>query len=238
MRDKFLFFRNFKNVADKLPDELRLKFYDAITNYVFEGIEPDDAVIAALVGAIKPSLNKEDKRGGNHNPTGQNQHSEVKRGQTRSNEVKNNFKQDEKNQRGQSFLEIRNKKQENNISSGKPSEILQKKIPDDSGMMDIEELIAQTPPKPKPKEKPFQPPTLNEIEAYIAERNCAAVVDAKKFFDYFNVGGWKDSTGRPVKNWKQKIITWEMEGRKQRTIKAAAGLLGVKSGTYGKEIPL
>lgn len=95
MRDKFLFFKNFKTVAEKLPDDLRLKFYDAMTAYVFDGVESDDPVIAALVGAIKPSLDKVDNRGGNHNPTGQNQYSEVKNGQS-----------------GQSFQETRNKKQE------------------------------------------------------------------------------------------------------------------------------
>lgn len=102
MRDKFLFFKNFKTVAEKLPDDMRLKFYDAMTAYVFDGVESDDPVIAALVGAIKPSLDKVDNRGGNHNPTGQNQYNEVKRGQ---NEVK-------VGQSGQSFQETRNKKQE------------------------------------------------------------------------------------------------------------------------------
>ena len=217
MREKFVFFKNFKTVADRLPDDLRLKFYDAVTAYVFEEKEPDDVVIAALIDAIKPSLDKEDKRGGNHNPTGQNQHSSVKTGQTRSNEVKKEIEPDKAAQRGQSFLEIRNKKQEKNISEDKSPDIFQKK---------------------KTTEKSFTPPTLEEVKAYIAERGCAAVVDAKKFFDYFETGGWHDSEGKPVRNWKQKLITWETNGRKTRTLKAAQGLLGVKSGTYAEDVPL
>lgn len=217
MREKFVFFKNFKTVADRLPDDLRLKFYDAVTAYIFEEKEPDDVVIAALVDAIKPSLDKEDKRGGNHNPTGQNQHSAVKTGQTRSNEVKKEIEPDKAAQRGQSFLEIRNKKQEKNISEDKSPDIFQKK---------------------KTTEKSFTPPTLEEVKAYIAERGCAAVVDAKKFFDYFETGGWHDSEGKPVRNWKQKLIIWETNGRKTRTLKAAQGLLGVKSGTYAEDVPL
>ena len=31
----------------------------------------------------------------------------------------------------------------------------------------------------------------------------------KKFFNYFDVGNWIDSNGNKVKNWKQKLITWE-----------------------------
>ena len=61
--------------------------------------------------------------------------------------------------------------------------------------------------KEKEKSKKFVPPTLEEIRAYCLERNNR--VDPKAFFDYFEAGHWIDSKGQPVKNWKQKIITWE-----------------------------
>lgn len=50
-------------------------------------------------------------------------------------------------------------------------------------------------------------PTLADVEKYVKERN--STVDAKKFFEYYNTGNWKDAKGNPVKNWKQKLITWE-----------------------------
>lgn len=53
----------------------------------------------------------------------------------------------------------------------------------------------------------FVPPTLDEVKAYCQERNSC--VDPNTFFTYFTEGGWKDSKGNPVKNWKQKLITWE-----------------------------
>lgn len=53
----------------------------------------------------------------------------------------------------------------------------------------------------------FIAPTLSEIEAYCKERNSN--VNAKVFFDYFTEGGWCDSKGNKVRNWKQKLITWE-----------------------------
>lgn len=56
------------------------------------------------------------------------------------------------------------------------------------------------------KEK-FIKPTLEEVKAYCLERNNN--VDAETFYDYFETGGWVDSKGNKVKNWKQKIITWE-----------------------------
>ena len=53
----------------------------------------------------------------------------------------------------------------------------------------------------------FKRPTLEEVQAYCKERNNN--VDAKAFYDYYNEGDWKDAKGKPVRNWKQKVITWE-----------------------------
>jgi len=54
--------------------------------------------------------------------------------------------------------------------------------------------------------KRFAPPTLEEVKAYVAERGLP--VDPVKFFDYFTEGNWIDSKGNPVRNWKQKLLTW------------------------------
>jgi hypothetical protein len=241
MRNKFIFLSNFKDAADKLPDDMRLKFYDAMTDYVFKGIDPDDAVVAALVGAIKPSLDIEDKRGGmregagrkskeiKNNQKNQNDYFEKIENQKKSNEIKNN--QNDQKEKKTPLNPEKNKNiyiPENNKLFSAPS--------NDDDTIDLEELIAKTPPKPKSKS--FTPPTLEDVKAYIAERDCAAVVDARKFFDYFEAGHWHDSEGKPVRNWKQKLITWETHGRQTRTLKAAQGLLGVKSGTYAEDVPL
>lgn len=113
-----------------------------------------------------------------------------------------------------------------------------KSTPDDSVMLDIEELIAMTPPKPK--EKKFTPPTVEDVAAYVADRKL--VVDPKTFYDYFTAGKWKDSEGKPVKNWKQKALTWDSHERQRRTLAAARGLLpqktAVASGSYDEGVPL
>lgn len=57
------------------------------------------------------------------------------------------------------------------------------------------------------KKRRFTPPTLDDVKAYAKERGNK--VDPVKFFDYYNTGNWIDGKGNPVKNWKQKYITWE-----------------------------
>ena len=62
------------------------------------------------------------------------------------------------------------------------------------------------------KKRSFTPPTLEEITEYCKSRNNS--IDPKTFYDYYsapNAEGktWIDRDGTPVKNWKQKVITWE-----------------------------
>lgn len=61
--------------------------------------------------------------------------------------------------------------------------------------------------KPSTKQHIFTPPTLDEVVAYAKSRNSS--VDPKFFHEYFSTAEWIDSTGKPVKNWKQKFLTWE-----------------------------
>lgn len=56
------------------------------------------------------------------------------------------------------------------------------------------------------RKKRFVPPTLEEVKAYVKEKGYN--VDAEYFFQYYAAGDWKDSEGKPVQNWKQKLITW------------------------------
>lgn len=60
--------------------------------------------------------------------------------------------------------------------------------------------------------KRFKKPTLDEIQNYCESRKND--VDAKKFYDYYEANEWKDKNGKKIKNWKQKVITWE--GRKKK----------------------
>ncbi len=57
-------------------------------------------------------------------------------------------------------------------------------------------------------EKQFQPPTLNEMIEFFAQKGYTREA-AEKAFLYYDTGNWTTSTGRKVINWKQQMIsTW------------------------------
>ena len=61
--------------------------------------------------------------------------------------------------------------------------------------------------------KGFTPPTLDEVKAYISENGYH--VNPEHFYSYYEAGHWVDSKGQPVRNWKQKLITWEKKDKEQ-----------------------
>ena len=197
MKDRFLFFENFYRIAESLPEDLQLKFYKSLMGYVFDGIIPDDAIMKSLIIALQPSLDKEEKRGGNHNPLGQNQHSKFTQKNTEVKVGQNNNDLGQKEvkvgQSGQSFLETetRNKKQETEItnnSSNKFSELL---------------VCAQK----------FIPPTVEEVSAYCKERNNGVV--AERFVDFYACKGWMVGKNK-MKDWRAAVRNWEKSTEKPK----------------------
>lgn len=98
------------------------------------------------------------------------------------------------------------------------------------GSIDMGDSQAKT-PKERKKSTPkrFVPPSLDEVREYCKQRNSS--VDAERFFDYFDASGWVDSKGNQVRNWKQKVITWE--GREQN---GKSGACSISAGRTDQEI--
>ena len=61
---------------------------------------------------------------------------------------------------------------------------------------------------PTPLSRSRKAPTLEQVREYSKMRG--SVIDPKPFFDYYSAAGWKDSEGKPVYNWQQKFISWEL----------------------------
>ena len=61
------------------------------------------------------------------------------------------------------------------------------------------------------KKDNFIPPTLNEIQDYVKEKNLKNV-NAKDFLTFFTKTEWIDTNGKKVENWKLKLLTWDSFG--------------------------
>lgn len=80
----------------------------------------------------------------------------------------------------------------------------------------------EKPVKRKNNKKQFIPPTVEEIAEYCKSRNNN--VNPQKFFDYYNASEWEDAKGVKVRNWKQKVITWERNDNKSGKTYGATGI--------------
>ena len=64
----------------------------------------------------------------------------------------------------------------------------------------------------KEKRKRFTPPTLEEVSAYCRELNSK--IDPQQFIDYYTANGWVQGKGKPIKDWKAAVRTWNRRENK------------------------
>lgn len=106
------------------------------------------------------------------------------------------------------IVTIAKSKQESNQDSMQDSEQVSKQVSTQDGKQDSNTLnkLNETKQKRKSIKKEFVAPTLEEVQSYITGKNLK--VDAQDFYDYFTAGNWIDANGNQVRNWKQKLQTW------------------------------
>lgn len=174
---------SYYEVIRELPDDERLRLYDAVMDYGF-GNEPQElpamlrGYLKLMIPSIEKSIRFEEKQKANGSKGGRPRKPKENPDETQKNpnETQNDFGE--------------------NLAIAIDVDVAN----------DIEKEKKRT-------KKKFVPPTLEEVEAYCRERGNN--VNAKKFYDGYSVAGWKDSEGKPVLNWKQKIIqVWERDGKK------------------------
>jgi len=67
---------------------------------------------------------------------------------------------------------------------------------------DINKLISK---------KKFIKPTIEEIKKYCNDRNNG--INAEVFFDFYEANGWVQGKGKPIKDWKACVRTWERNNK-------------------------
>ena len=86
----------------------------------------------------------------------------------------------------------------------------------------------------------FTPPSFEEVSEFCRERGSP--VDPRKFYDFFSTPDylgrtWIDSKGNPVRNWKQKVLTWESREKKAKSNVTIAEENGVDAIEQMKRMP-
>lgn len=67
----------------------------------------------------------------------------------------------------------------------------------------------------------FTPPSLEEVQAYVFEKNIN--IDAEAFFDHFTSNGWLVGGKSKMKDWKAAVRNWERNERKWNNNKPSNG---------------
>lgn len=70
----------------------------------------------------------------------------------------------------------------------------------------------------------FVAPTLEEVSAYMQERNNG--IDPLAFWSFYETNGWvQGKSCKPIKNWKACVITWERSQQKPGKVSVMQNLL-------------
>ena len=72
---------------------------------------------------------------------------------------------------------------------------------------------------PNGTKKKFEPPSVLEVAEYCVERNNG--IDAETFVDFYTANGWMQGQGKPIKDWKACVRTWERREKEKKTAKPA-----------------
>ena len=191
IRDTFIFYRSFYEMAKEMSDVERLSFFDAICEYAlnFKEVELKGIAKICFIGA-KPNISANIKRyqngklGAEHGKKGGRPKTPKKPLNNPSGDFENNPKE----------TPNKNKDVNNNKDLECKSELEMKII--------------------IPKPKGFTPPTLEEVKKYCLERKNN--VKPQKWLDHYQSNGWKVGKNQ-MKDWKAAIRKWEDSDYNQPT---------------------
>lgn len=69
------------------------------------------------------------------------------------------------------------------------------------------------------KQTAFVPPTVEEVDEYLAEKGLSAYLTGEEFVGYYGSQGWKKVNGLPITDWKKAASGWASRDRRKATPK-------------------
>ena len=240
MRESFVFYRSFYEALEGMDKESQADCLMALAKYALTGETGEmKPIVKMFLMMAKPQIDANNKRfengckGGEFGKLG---------GRPRKTPIEE--KEENENPKITPKKPLKNPTETPNVNDNvnvikenNNLAVITKEIKNQKPLeeqIDLEEWIKEQPSSAK--QTKFKKPTLDEVEAYVCESGYA--VSAERFMAYYDSVGWKVGKN-PMKDWKAALRGWAIrEQARERTLRAASGLVGVRSETYGEGIPL
>ena len=214
-RKQFTWYRSYYDALKELPAEEFRDIVLAVCAYALDGEEPElSGVARAILTLIRPTLEVGRSKAENRSRAEQTSISAEQTGNSPE-QTKNKPEQtqNKRKQTGNKPEQTRNKPEQTRKEKEKEKE-REKESENDS--------YCSPPPPSGPKR--FVPPTLAEVQSYVAQRQSP--VDPQGFIDFYASKGWM--VGKtPMKDWKaacRNAETWERWSRTEASAPPKKGL--------------
>lgn len=205
-RKQFTWYRSYYDALKELPAEEFRDIVLAVCAYALDGEEPElSGVARAIFTLIRPTLEVGRSKAENRRRAEQT---------VLSAEQTGNIPEQTKNKPEQT----QNKRKQ---TDNKPEQTRKEKEKEREKESENDSYCSPPPPSGP---KRFVPPTLAEVQSYVAERQSP--VDPQGFIDFYASKGWM--VGKtPMKDWKaacRNAETWERWSRKEASAPPKKGL--------------
>lgn len=207
-RKQFTWYRSYYDALKEIPAEEFRAIVLAVCAYALDGEEPElSGVARAIFTLIRPTLEVGRSKAENRSRAEQTSLSAEQTG-NRPGQTKNKPEQTD------------NKRKQ---TDNKPEQTRKEKEKEKEREKESENDSYCSPPPPSGPKR-FVPPTLAEVQSYVAERQSP--VDPQGFIDFYASKGWM--VGKtPMKDWKaacRNAETWERWSRTEASAPPKNGL--------------
>lgn len=207
-RKQFTWYRSYYDALKEIPAEEFRAIVLAVCAYALDGEEPElSGVARAIFTLIRPTLEVGRSKAENRSRAEQT---------SLSAEQTDNKPEQTENKRKQTD----NKRKQ---TDNKPEQTRKEKEKEKEREKESENDSYCSPPPPSASKR-FVPPTLAEVQSYVAERQSP--VDPQGFIDFYASKGWM--VGKtPMKDWKaacRNAETWERWSRTEASAPPKKGL--------------
>lgn len=207
-RKQFTWYRSYYDALKELPAEEFRDIVLAVCAYALDGEEPElSGVARAIFTLIRPTLEVGRSKAENRSRAEQTSLSAEQTG-------------NKPEQTGNKPEQTQNKRKQ---TDNKPEQTRKEKEKEKEREKERENDSYCSPPPPSGPKR-FVPPTLAEVQSYVAQRQSP--VDPQGFIDFYASKGWM--VGKtPMKDWKaacRNAETWERWSRTEASAPPKKGL--------------